>query len=220
MARILMADNPIDWIMFTNAHRYRMKYPGSLIERVGGCALGTMAAGEPLFIIGHADVTGVGVNAHNNLIYNGTQLADTLHVHGLRADQRKITLPGSCEVAEGTFTGFIYEFRQQLTRHNYRQVEVKGAEGLAIAGWPHKRVVNPATRNAYIAVEGAAMGIHQAQINNANAAIAALPPGPGPAQLALVAQQVFVAVQPFYATLMHVAGAHLLPAGQGFKVSR
>jgi hypothetical protein len=219
MARIILADNPVDWIMFANAHRYMMKYPGSQIQLATNCTLGTMAANEPLLAIGHADVNGLGVNAHGMTIYTGGQFGNLLHAHQLRLDQRKITLPGSCEVASGRFTGFIYELRQQLTRHNYRQVEVKGALGLAIGGWAQKRVVDPAQRAAYIVTETGVMGAFGPQIGQANAIINALPLVPNSAQLAWVAQQVFNAVQPFYAALAGAAGHHLLPAGEGFRVS-
>lgn len=219
MARIILADNPVDWIMFANAHRYMLKYPGSQIQRAATCTLGTMAVNEPLLVIGHADVNGLGVNAHGMTIYSGTQFGNLLHGHHLRADQRKITLPGSCEVAAGHFTGFIYELRQQLTRHNHRQVEVKGALGLAIGGWAQKRVVDPAQRGAYIGTEGVVMGAFGHQIGQANGFINALGPAPTSAQLAWVAQQVFHVVQPFYAALAGAAAHHLLPAGEGFRVS-
>ena len=137
-----------------------------------------------------------------------------------RASQRKITLPASCEVAAGQFTGFIYEMRQQLTRHNYREVEVKGAVGLGIGGWATKRVVNPAQRNNYLAVEGHVVAQQAVPIAQANVVIGNLPAHPTPANLANAAQQIFNLVQPFYAALFGAAAHHLLPAGEGYKVSR
>jgi hypothetical protein len=220
MARIIMADQAIDWIMFANAHRYMLKYPGSQIERATHCNLATMVAGETLFVIGHAKVNALGVNAMGFTLYNGRQFADLLHAHGLRANQRKITLPASCEVAAGQFTGFIYEMRQQLTRHNYREVEVKGAVGLGIGGWATKRVVNPAQRNNYLAVEGHVVAQQAVPIAQANVVIGNLPAHPTPANLANAAQQIFNLVQPFYAALFGAAAHHLLPAGEGYKVSR
>lgn len=220
MARIIMADQAIDWIMFANAHRYMLKYPGSQMQRAPQATLATMVAGEPLFVIGHANVNALGVNAHGMTLYNGRQFADLLHARGLRADQRKITLPASCEVAAGHFTGFIYEMRQQLTRHNHREVEVKGAVGLGIGGWAAKRVVDPAQRANYLGVEGNVVGQHAGIIGQANAVIANLPLFATPANLAQVAQQVFNLVQPFYAALFGAAANHLLPAGEGYKVSR
>src|SRR5690606_34879042 len=100
--------------------------------------------------------------------------------------------------AAGNFTGVIYDLRQQLTRHNYRQVQVKGAIGLAISGWAQDRVVKPTHRNAELAIENAIKPHVANEINQANAVIAWLSPNPSTLQLATVAQQVYNLVQPFY----------------------